>query len=203
VVAADVRELAASDRGRNVWDWLCQREPARWSTLVAELQPEQRTSLVVHLLCKGHAATTVANRLGLMPNLVRDVWRDYAARIGEELLGITLPTMVGRIESRADELYEMAVEQDRPDRAWKIEKERVELYQSLGLVDRATKRFEVAHTHTLAKDPSQDSETQAEIQRLIALEKKRAESAERVKRIDVRMMDSLPPETQIPKEDDR
>lgn len=201
-VRADLVELEHDARGSGVWQWLSMRPPKLWPSLVAELPSEQKISLIVHLLCKGHAAPTVANQLGLMPNFVRDIWRDYATRIGEDLLGITLPVIVGRLEARAEELVDMAVRQDRPDRAWKIEAERVKMLQDLGIVERATKRFEVAHTHTLKSGDQQDSETQAEIARMIELEKKKREGEERVKRIDARVMDSLPTGTAVPEDDD-
>lgn len=201
-VAEDLQELEHGAHGLRVWQWLSMREFKLWPSLVIELQPEQRASLVLHLLCKGHAAVTIANKLGLMPNLVKDIWRDYTAKVGDDVMGITLPSLVGRIDSRAEALVEMAVEEGRPDRAWKIEKERVQLLQDLGVVERASKRYEVAHQHTLRAGDAADAETQAEVDRILDLERKRRESGERVKRIDARIMDHVPTDNTKPQDDD-
>jgi len=201
-VAEDLQALEPGAQGLRVWQWLSGREFARWPSLVAELEVEQKVSLCLHLLCKGHAAVIVANKLGLMPNFVKDLWRDYTARVGEDVMGITLPSLVGRIDSRAESLVEMAVEDGRPDRAWKIEKERVELLQDLGVVERAAKRYEVAHQHTLKAGDAADAETQAEVERIVDLERKRRESGERVKRINARVMDHVPTDNTKPPDDD-
>jgi hypothetical protein len=89
----------------------------------------------------------------------------------------------------------MAVEEGRPDRAWKIEKERVEMLQDLGVVERASKRYEVAHQHTLRAGDAADAETQVEVERILDLERKRKEAGERVKRINARVLDALPENT--------
>src|SRR6185369_11911485 len=197
-VAEDLAELEHGAHGLRVWQWLSMREFKLWPSLVIELLPEQRASLVLHLLCKGHAAVTIANKLGLMPNLVKDIWRDYTAKVGDDVIGITLPGLVGRIDSLADSLREMAVEDNRPDRAWKIEKERVQMLQELGVVERAAKRYEVAHQHTLKAGDAADAETQAEVERILDIERKRRESGERVKRINARVLDALPEKNTLP-----
>jgi hypothetical protein len=194
-VAQDLADLEHGAHGLRVWQWLSMREFKLWPSLVIELPLEQRASLVLHLLCKGHSAVTVANKLGLMPNFVKDIWRDYTAKVGDDVMGITLPSLVGRIDSRAESLVEMAVEEGRPDRAWKIEKERVEMLQDLGVVERASKRYEVAHQHTLRAGDAADAETQVEVERILDLERKRKEAGERVKRINARVLDALPENT--------
>ncbi len=201
-VAEDLAELDKGAQGLRVWQWLCQREPKLWPSLCAELPMDQKATLILHLLCNGHAAVTIANKLGLMPNFVKDLWRDYTSRVGDDVMGITLPSLVGRIDARAEALVEMAALDGRPDRAWKIEKERVELLQDLGVVERAAKRYEVAHQHTLKADDSANAETKAEVDRILELERKQRESAERVKRINARVMDSVPDAHTQPRDDE-
>jgi hypothetical protein len=200
-VATEIQALGTEKAGLRIWQWLSQSEFARWPSLCAELDNEQKIALCLHLLCKGHAALTVANKLGFMPHFVKDIWRDYTAKVGDDVMGITLPSLVGRIDAYADALRDMAIDLEKPERAWKIEKERIELLQDLGVVERAAKRYEVAHQHTLKAEGSADAEVQAEVNRILEIERKRRESSERVKRIDARVMDSLPQGTQAPDED--
>lgn len=191
-VADQLADLDPKARGLAVWQWLSMREPRLWPSLVAELDNDRRLSLVLSLLCQGHASITIANKLGLMPNAVKDVWRDYAERIGTEVLGTTLPQLVGRIEAQADAFIEMSIASDRPDRAWKIAKERVELLQDLGVIERAAKRYEISHAHTLKSGDDVDAETKMEVDRILDLERKRRDSEERVKRINARVLDHIP-----------
>lgn len=185
--AAAVMPTPAS-RGCELFRLLAFEPPDKWPSFVSRLDPPQIDSLIVHLVAKGHPQTTIADKLGLALSRVREVWRNSAEDLGSSVLGFSLPLIVGRLEARADELIHLAVEDDKPNLAWTIEKQRVQLLQDLGVVERAAKRHEVQVVHSI--DNSTD-EVRREMQMMLELEKKRLVSVERTKRIEAKVLDSV------------
>src|SRR5690606_26634121 len=88
-----------------------------------------------------------------------------------------LNVIAGELAVRAEKSIEECVTQGQPDKAWRIHREFVQMLQTLGVVDRAIQRVE--HVHR------KEDEAEAEIRRLLELERKKERYGEEVRQIEV------------------
>ncbi len=207
-VVKDIQEspLDPNARGVVLWRWLSKHPQPQWSTLISTAKPEALDSLVLHLCMKGYAPMTIADKLGLSPLKVQSVWRENSELVGESVMGVTLPQIIGRIEARCDAFVEQAIRSGRPDRAWNFERQRIGILQDLGIVERAAKRHEHLVQHRMTQDGASDDKTiarDAEIQRLVELREMRSRSTERAQRLVSTKVDAIPVGTHpLDEEDD-
>jgi hypothetical protein len=115
---------------------------AKW---FSELVPVQKTSIIVVLRDQGFRTEVIARDLGLDPTEVMRTWNTYASELGSQVLGIRLDTIAGQLQLASERSQELAIRNGDHSAYWRIEREKVELLQSLGVVERAIHRSEVTH----------------------------------------------------------
>jgi hypothetical protein len=137
------------------------------ATWFSELVPMQKTSVIVVLRDHGFRTEVIARDLGVDPSDVMRTWNAYASQLGSQVIGIRLDTIAGQLQLASERAQHMATEQGDHSAYWRIEKEKVEILQSIGVVERAIHRTEVTHKI--------DDEQKAEIEALVALRNKQGQ----------------------------
>ncbi len=157
-----------------------------WPKLWRNLTKEQRGALVAHLSHIGFAPPSIALEFATQEHLVRDLWEQYADKLGQRVTGIRLQTLVGMLQSRADTLYEEARKQGKTNLAWKIMLDLGKALQDFGVVERAVYKQEVTHKLELT-----DADKH-ELEELVKVRNKRLASTERLKQIEATPIASHP-----------
>lgn len=156
--------LSLGDLGKRMWAELQQVMHEDRSAWFNELLQPQQIALIVAVADEGYRPEVIAKDLGLMVTRVREVLDQYADRIGAQVTQVRLSTIAGHVQLAA----ERAMEGLRAKGDWKgyfgIEKEKVRILQSLGIVDQAIHRVEVTH--------KVEDNTRAEIEAMLELERK-------------------------------
>jgi len=173
------------DLGLKLWNssQLIKRDQrASW---FAELLPVQQTAVVCTLRDRGFSSSAIANDFGLDPNEVTKTWHRHADELGAHVVGIRQNTLVGTMQLAAERAMQGAAEKDDWATYWRIQKDLIGTLQSLGIADRAAAKVEVSHKF--------DEQRQAEMEKLLELERKRLLRGEEIKRIEVEVKtDALP-----------
>lgn len=172
------------DLGKRMWNLLNQQPTSKKAEWFASLAPAQQKSLLVTLRHNNVSAFKLSEELDLHIMDINRVWNEYADDIGAQVVGTRLTTIAGHLQLVAERCMEGLAKDEAHLSVWKIQKELTGLLQNIGIVDRAAQRVE--HSHVL-KD-----ERQAEIQKMIELEKKKQVRTEEIKRIDVTVLDAVP-----------
>jgi hypothetical protein len=153
-----------AELGKRLWgamQTVPKNERGAW---FAELAPIQRTSVIVVLRDQGFRTEVIARDLELDPADVMRTWNAYASQLGAQVIGIRLDTIAGQLQLASEKAQQMAAEQGDHRSYWNIEKQKVEMLQSIGIVERAIHRTEVTHKI--------DDQQMAEIEALAALRNK-------------------------------
>ena len=145
--AADgvVQRYTLQDLGEKLWGAMQpvpKDERALW---FSQLVPTQQMALVAVLRDHGFRSEVIARDLGLGVDLVIRMWATYASKLGEQVVGIRLDTIAGQLQLASERAQEMAIADNSPAVYWKIEKEKIELLQSIGIVEKAIHKTEVTH----------------------------------------------------------
>lgn len=165
------------DLGKRLWgvmQGVPKSERAQW---FSKLVPAQQTAVVVVLRDRGFRTEVIARELELNPLDVVRTWNTYSSQLGAQVVGIRLDTIAGQLQLAAERAQEMAIEANDHRGYWSIEKDKVAVLQTLGIVDQAVRRVEV--THKL------DNEQKAEIDRLADLRSKQER-----RRVEIRELES-------------
>lgn len=165
------------DLGKRLWGTMQSVPKAERAAWFAQLVPTQQTAVVVVLRDQGFRTEVIARELQLNPLDVVRTWNAYAGQLGAQVVGIRLDTIAGQLQLAAERAQEMAIAKDDPKTFWSIEKDKVAVLQTLGVVDRAVQRIE--HTHKI------DDEQKAELERLAELRNKQGK-----RRIEVAELES-------------
>lgn len=136
---------------------------ARWFN---ELVPVQKTSVIVVLRDQGFRSEVIARDLGLTTFEVTRAWNSYGGELGAQVLGVRLDTLAGQLLMAKEKTQQMATEAGDHKAVWAIEKQFVEILQSIGVVERAIHRTEVTHKI--------DDQQMAEIEAIAALRNKQS-----------------------------
>lgn len=156
VVRYTLKEL-----GNRLWGAMQAVPKGERATWFEALAPVQKTSVIVVLRDQGFRTEVIARDLELKPEDVMRTWNAYSSQLGSQVIGIRLDTIAGQIQLASERAQEMAISSGDHTGYWRIEKEKVEILQSIGVVERAIHRTEVTHKI--------DDEQKAEIEKLIAL----------------------------------
>lgn len=161
-----------------------------------ELVPVQKTSVIVVLRDQGFRTEVIARDLQIKPEDVMRTWNTYASQLGSQVIGIRLDTIAGQLQLASEKAQQMASESGDHAAYWRIEKEKVELLQSIGVVERAIHRTEVTHKI--------DDEQKAEIEKLVTLRNKQTQrriEIEEIKQVESKG-DAVPADVVVADYDD-
>ena len=167
------------DLGKRLWSVLQAVPKNERQAWFAELVPAQQTALIVVLRDQGFRTEVIAHDLGLEAMEVMRTWNTYSAQLGAQVVGIRLDTIAGQLQLASERAQEMAIADDDHRAYWNVEKQKVELLQSIGIVDKAAHKIE--HSHKI------DDEQKAELKKMIELQSKqnrRAIEIEELKTIE-------------------
>lgn len=185
-----IERYSLEDLGRRLWvtmQSVPKPERMRW---FHELVPTQQTAVIVVLRDRGYRTEVVAKELGLEPADVMRAWNVYASHLGSQVVGIRIDTIAGQLQMASERAQQMAIEEGDHSAYWRIEKEKVEVLQSIGVVEKAIHRTEVTHKI--------DDQQKAELEALIALRDKqnrRTIEIEELKQIELKG-DAVPAEVE-------
>jgi hypothetical protein len=161
-----VERYTLQQLGQRLWGAMQTVPKSERGTWFSTLAPIQKTSVVVVLRDQGFRTEVIARDLQIDPADVMRTWNAYASQLGSQVIGIRLDTIAGQLQLASEKAQEMAVQSGDHGAYWRIEKEKVEILQSIGVVERAIHRTEVTHKI--------DDEQKAEIEALIALRNKQS-----------------------------
>jgi hypothetical protein len=154
------------DLGERMWAIMQSKphdERAQW---FKALVPVQQTATITVLREAGFRTEVISRELNISPIEVQRIWNAYSSELGVQVVGIRLDTIAGQLQMAAERAQEMAISSGDHSAFWRIQRELVETYQSIGIVDQAIRRVQVTHR--------MDDEQKAEIERLIELRNKQS-----------------------------
>lgn len=140
-----VQRYTLQDLGEKLWGAMQPVPKDERAVWFASLVPTQQTALVAVLRDHGFRSEVIARDLGLGVDTVMRMWATYASKLGEQVVGIRLDTIAGSLQLASERAQEMAIADNSPAVYWKIEKEKIELLQSIGIVEKAIHKTEVTH----------------------------------------------------------
>ena len=180
------RRYTMEDAGLRLWSEMQGVRPSRRAEWFASLTPVGQTAVIVTLRDRGFSTHAIACDFKLDPMQVNRTFNKHADDLGAQVVGLRLSTIAGQMQLVAEKAIEMESEKGNGRAMWSIEKDRVAVLQSLGIVDTAVHRSEV--THKL------DDAQKAEIQSLVELEQKKLTRREEIKQIEAEVFDAPPEE---------
>lgn len=121
---------------------LAKTPPAERVRFWQELTPVQQGILIVRLRKSGTAVIEICDLFLIDEDIVTSMWSRYVTRIGDAAMAIPMEHLLGEMEVAADMLLSKAMKSGSVTAAWRIVVERFEMYQSLGLIERAPKKTE-------------------------------------------------------------
>jgi hypothetical protein len=176
--------LTLADVGQRMWGELQQVMHFERTDWFANLLPPQQVALVVAANDKGYRPEVIARDLGIQSARVREIIDQYADRVGAQVTQLRLSTIAGHVQLAAEKA--MAGLQAAGD--WKsyfsIEKEKVKILQSLGIVDQAIHRVDVTHR--------MEGSAQADIEAMVELERKKQRRLDEIARSNEQTLDAVP-----------
>lgn len=152
------------DLGERLWGAMQTTPRTERAAWFATLVPVQQAAMIATLRDHGFRSEVIARDLGIGVDVVMRGWNIYAGRLGEQVVGIRLDTIAGQLQLASERAQEMAVASGDHRSYWQVEREKIEVLQSLGIVDKAINKTEVVHKI--------DDEQKAEIERIFKLRDK-------------------------------
>lgn len=140
-----VQRYTLEDLGTRLWGTMQSVPKDDRSAWFAALVPTQQASMIAVLRDHGFRSETIAIDLGIPVDQVMRTWNNYASKLGEQVVGIRLDTIAGQLQLASEHAQEMAIKDNNASVYWKIEKEKIELLQSIGIVEKAIHKTEVTH----------------------------------------------------------
>jgi len=160
------------DLGLRLWGMMQEQRPSQRIEWFNNMVPAQQTAVIVVLRNRGYSTDTVAREFGLSVAEVQRTWNKHADDLGAQVVGLRLNTIAGQMQMASERAQQLAIENDDAATYWRIEKERIAMLQSLGIVDRAIHKVEVQHSF--------NDQTKVEINALLELERKKREATARI-----------------------
>jgi len=164
------------DLGLRLWGEMQRRAPSRRTEWFHNLAPTQRTAVVVVLRDRGFASGTIAREFSIPEQEVVRAYNAHADDLGAQVVGLRLNTIAGQMTAVYERAMEIEARKGNGKSMWSIEKERIGVLQSLGIVEQAVHRSEVTHKF--------DDIAKAEIEALAALRNKQRIRADEVMQIE-------------------
>lgn len=191
-----VERYTLEDLGKRLWGTMQTVPRTARAEWFAGLVNTQKTAMIVVLRDHGFRTEVIARDLGCSTDDVLRTWNAYSGQLGSQVVGIRLDTIAGQLQLASEHAQQMAMESRDANAYWKIEKEKIELLQSLGIVDKAIQRVE--HTHKI------DDQQKAEIEQLYQLRDKQNRRKIEIAELTTteEKGDDLPPEVRSDYDDD-
>ena len=164
--ASDLKQTySIEDLGKRLWADMQARPKSDRSHWFAGLTNTQKTAVICVLRDRGFRTEVIAKDFAIEPSDVMRTWNAYAGSLGTQVVGIRLDTIAGQLQLAAERAQQMAVESNDHRTYWMVQRELTEMYQSIGIVDKAIHRVEVSH--------KLDDQARAELDKLIELDRKK------------------------------
>jgi hypothetical protein len=160
---------------------LAQADRADWFEGLVETQ---QLALVALLRARGNSSVVISNDFGLEVKSVSDIYARYADNLGAQVVNVRLNTLVGNLQLAAERAAEGSMRKKDWSTYWRIYKEMIAIMQSLGIVKQAIRKVEVAHKF--------DDQKAAEVDALLAIERKQLARREELKLIQANVTDPVP-----------
>lgn len=171
-----VDRYTLEDLGKRLWSMMQMSHRCERGQWFSKLTDPQKAAIITVLRHRGFSAQTISQDFEVPLEKVNKTWNAYSGQMGTQVLGLRLDTIAGQVQAVSERAQEMAMLAGDHKAFWAIEKDKVKVYQSIGIVDRAIHRVEVTHKI--------DDEQRAEIDRLVQIEAKTSKASERVKLLD-------------------
>lgn len=172
------------DLGSRLWTVAATEPRTRRREWYAGLAPAQQVALVTTLRHRGLSSHAIGNDLGIEDTKVEKIYAEHATKMGSQVLGIRLDTLVGQMFAAKQRAQEISVAKGDSSAYWRIEKDYVGLLQDLGVVSRAIHRVEVVNKAEEVKA--------AQMKRLVDIAEKRATRKVELLTVEVEKVDPLP-----------
>lgn len=140
------------------------------------LAPTQQTAVIVTLRDRGFSSQVIAQEFKIPMMEVQRTWNKHADDLGAQVVGIRLNTIAGNLQLMAERATNGAMEKGDHNAMWRITKELTKMLQDIGIVDRAIHEVHVTHKFS--------EEKQAELDKMLSLERKKAAQLENIKSIE-------------------
>lgn len=170
--------------GKRLWATMQEQPRHRRQEWYQGLIPRQQAAVVTVMRDAGFSSQTIASDFAISAIDVTDIWNEHATKLGEKVIGLRLDTIAGNIQLAAERAQQMAVEKGDASTYWRIAKELVAAFQSIGIVDRAIHKVEVNHNF--------DGERERLVNEMLNLERKKQTRQEEIKRIECEVSDEVP-----------
>jgi hypothetical protein len=151
----------------------------------ANLVETQQAAIVSVLRARGYSSQVVATDFDIDVVQVNKHFAKYSDELGGQVVNTRLNTLVGQMQLAAERASEGAMQKEDWGTYWRIQKEVIGVLQSLGITKKAIQKVEIAHTF--------DDQKQAELDGILAIERKRAARHEELKLADFEVLDPVPP----------
>jgi len=180
------KRYTLEDLGVRLWSQMSATLPSRRAEWFAKLAPTHQIAVIVTLRDRGFSSHAIARDFKIDPLHVTRTFNQHADDLGAQVVGLRLNTIAGQMQLVAERAMEMEMERGNGRAAWSIEKDRISVLQSLGIVDQAVHKSEVTHKF--------DEATRAEIEALAELRRKQDVQRETIKVIEAEVFDAAPRE---------
>ena len=191
-----VQRYTLEDLGTRLWGTMQTVPRGARASWFGALVPAQKAAMIVVMRDNGFRTEVIAREFGITTEDVLRTWNAYAGQLGAQVVGIRLDTIAGQLQLASEHAQQIAIKDCDASTFWRIEKEKIELLQSLGIVDKAIQKVE--HTHKI------DDQQKAEIEELFKLRQK-----QQMRKIEISKAaeisekpDDLPPEVDLSEDDD-
>lgn len=191
-----IERYSLEDLGKRLWGTMQGIPRSDRGVWFDSLVPAQKASVIVVLRDRGFRTEVIAKELCITTDDVMRTWNAYAGQLGSQVVGIRLDTIAGQLQLASEHAQQIAIEADDAATFWRIEKEKIELLQSLGIVDKAIQKVE--HTHKI------DDQQKAELEEFAKFRNKQHQrklEIQELKAVEA-VTDSLPAEVKTDYDDD-
>lgn len=170
--------------GKRLWSTMQEVSPSKRSEWFHGLLPAQQVAVIVVLRDRGFRTQVIAQEFAMKPLHVIKVWNEHCDNLGAQVVGLRLNTIAGQMQLAAERAQDIAADKGDAATFWRVEKDKIAVLQSLGIVDRAIHKIE--HTHKF------DEQQRAEIDALVELRQKQERRGEEIKEIEAEVVDRPP-----------
>lgn len=174
--------------GTRLWGTMQQHPPNMRAQWFDGLTTTQQTAVIVTLRDRGFSSQVIAQEFKIPMMDVQRTWNKHADKLGAQVVGLRLNTIAGNLQLMAERATQGAMENGDHAAMWRITKELTKMLQEIGIVDKAIHKVEVTHKF--------DEEKQAELDKMLDIERKKAAQLENIKTIEAVELEGDP----IPKE---
>lgn len=157
-------QMSLEDLGKRLWNLSTSKPKGERAEWFAALVPAQQQALLTVLRDRGYATAVIAQEFGIDPMMVVEAYNKFADNLGARVTNVRMNTIAGQMVLAMERAAQMAIENEDAATFWRINKEGIQMLQSLGIVDRAAQKVEIDSKVQIGVD-----EKRAEIARIVEL----------------------------------